>query len=72
MQKLLTIYLDNSRYTDGRMFVGSYADQHGLVEEHLAEVLKEGWTIKAIHGFGGNDDGLAVRGWIAVVVERPG
>jgi hypothetical protein len=70
MQKLVTIYLDNSAYGQGKMVVGSYADQHGLVEEHLRRDLKDGWTVKAIHGFGGNSDGLVVRGWIVALLEK--
>lgn len=70
MQKLLTIYLDNSAYSHGKLMVTSYADQHGLVEEHLGEFLTEGWTIAHVHGFGGNSDGLTVRGWLTVVLEK--
>lgn len=70
MQKLVTIYLDNSAYGQGRMLVGSYSDKHGLVEEHLKDFLSEGWTITNLHTFGGNSDGLSVRGWITVVLEK--
>ena len=70
VQKLVTIYLDNSAYSQGKMIVGSYADKHGMVEEHLRDELKDGWTIKAVHGFGGNSDGLIVRGWAVVVLEK--
>jgi hypothetical protein len=70
MQKLVTIYLDNSAYSQGKMMVGTYADQHGLVEEHLRHDLKDGWTIKSIHGFGGNSDGLIVRGWVIALLEK--
>ena len=70
MQKLVTIYLDNSAYGQDRTLVGSYADQHGLVEEHLRRDLKDGWRVKAIHGFGGNSDGLVVRGWVVALLEQ--
>jgi hypothetical protein len=70
MQKLVTIFLDNSAYSQGRTIVGSYADQHGLVEEHVQSTLKEGWTIKSVHGFGGNSEGLHVRGWVVVLLEK--
>jgi hypothetical protein len=70
MQKLVTIYLDNSAYGQGKMLVGSYADKHGLVEEHLRPELDAGWAFKAVHGFGGNDDGLCVRGWVVVLLEK--
>jgi hypothetical protein len=70
VQKLVTIYLDNSAYGKGKLVVGSYADDHGLIEEHLRGDLKAGWMVKAIHGFGGNSDGLSVRGWLAVLLEK--
>jgi hypothetical protein len=69
-EKLVTVYLDNSAYAQGKMLVGSFGDKHGLVEEHLREYLQQGWRIKTIAGFGGNSDGLSVRGWMAVVLER--
>ncbi len=70
MQKLVTIYLDNMAYGKGKMLVGSFADKHGLVEEHLEEALQNGWTVKAIHGFGGSDDTINVRGWVIVLLEK--
>lgn len=70
MQKLVTIYLDNTVYGQGKMLVGSYADKHGLVEEHLQAELKDGWTVKSIHGFGGNSEGLTVRGWVVALLEK--
>jgi hypothetical protein len=69
-QKLVTIYLDNVAYAKGKTLVGSFADKHGLVEEHLSQFLRAGWQIKQIHGFGGNSDSLAARGWIVVLLER--
>jgi hypothetical protein len=69
-QKLVTIYLDNIAYATGKTLVGSFADKHGFVEEHLGSFLAQGWRIKKIHGFGGNSDGLAVRGWVIVLLER--
>ena len=68
-QKLVTIYVDNMAYASGKMLVGSFADKHGTIEEHLETYLQQGWRIAAIHGFGGNSDALAVRGWFAVVLE---
>ena len=70
MQKLVTIYLDNSAYGHGKMVVGSFADKHGLMEEHLQDELKDGWSIKMVHGFGGNSEGLIVRGWVVAVLEK--
>ena len=69
MQKLLTIYLDNSAYGKGKMIVGNFADKHALVEEHLQQYLSEGWEISSVSGFGGSSD-LAVRGWVVVVLEK--
>ena len=70
-QKLVTIYLDNSAYAKGKMLVGSFADKHGSVEEHLASELAAGWRIVSMHGFGGSSEGLSARGWLAVLLERP-
>lgn len=69
-QKLVSIYMDNGAYAKGKMIVGSYADKHGLIEEHLSSVLAEGWRIIQIQAFGGNSDALTVRGWIVVLLER--
>ena len=70
MQKLVSIYLDNTAYASSKGLFSTYAEQHGLVEEHLVDALREGWQIKAIHGFGGNSDGLTVRGWVVAVLEK--
>ena len=70
MQKLVTIYLDNMAYAKGKMLVGSFADKHGLVEEHLKDHLESGWEVKTISGFGGSAEVVAVRGWFAVVLEK--
>jgi hypothetical protein len=70
LQKLVTIYLDNSAYGKGKMIVTSYAEMHGLVEEHLQNYFAEGWSIKSVTGFGGNSDGMSVRGWVIVVLEK--
>jgi hypothetical protein len=70
MQKLVTIYLDNSGYKAGKMLVGSYGDLHGQIEEHLRDLLKDGWAIQSVAGFGGSADGITVRGWFAVVLSK--
>jgi hypothetical protein len=70
-QKLVTIYLDNTAYAKAKLLVGSFADKHGLVEEHLSDFLTQGWRIAAIHGFGGGSESIAVRGWVTVLLERP-
>jgi hypothetical protein len=69
-QKLVTIYVDNSAYIGGKMLIGSFADKHGLVEEHLQSYLNDGWRIGSVSGFGGNSDSLSVRGWFGVVLEK--
>jgi hypothetical protein len=69
-QKLVSIYLDNTAYAKGRAIVGSFADKHGLVEEHLAEFFKDGWKVMSIHGMAGGSEALAVRGWVIVLLER--
>ncbi len=70
LQKLVTVYLDNTAYGKAKTFVGGYADKHGLVEEHLSELLEQGWRVAALHGFGGSAEGLCVRGWITVLLEK--
>jgi hypothetical protein len=70
MQKLVTIYLDNMAYAKGKMLVGSLADKHGLVEEHLKTDLAEGWRVASICGFGGNANAVGARGWLAVLLEK--
>lgn len=42
MQKLVSIYLENMAYARGKMVVGSLADKHGLIEEHLQQYLTTG------------------------------
>ena len=69
-QKLVTIYLDNMAYAKGKLVVASFADKHGLIEEHLSSHLEDGWRIAQIHGIGGHSDSLSVRGWLSVVLER--
>ena len=69
-QKLVTIYMDNSAYAKGKMIVGSFADKHGLIEEHLQSYLEEGWHVGSVSGFGGNSDSITARGWFAVVLEK--
>ncbi len=44
MQKLVTIYLDNTAYGKPRS-PSSYAEKHGYVEEHLQEYLSAGWEV---------------------------
>ena len=69
-QKLVTIYLDNTAYTAGKTFVGTFGDKHALIEEHLAQYLSSGWKISNLQACGGGSDSLAVRGWIIVLLER--
>ena len=67
--KLVTLYLDNSGYqTKG--ILGSYGDRHGQVEEHLKNYFDDGWTVSSIAGIGGNSEGITVRGWFAVVLQK--
>lgn len=57
-------------YGKGKMLVGSFADKHGLVEEHLQSYLDDGWRVASVSGFGGNSDSVTVRGWFAIVLEK--
>ena len=70
MQKLVTVYLDNFAYGKGKWVIGNYADQHGMVEEHLQQYLADGWRITSVYGFGGTNEGLTVRGWIIALLEK--
>ena len=71
MQKLVTIYLDNGAYREGRVMLKTdFAEKHGHVEEHLQSYLNDGWTIAQIHGFGGNAESPLARGWVTVVLEK--
>jgi hypothetical protein len=69
-QKLVTIYLDNMAYAQGKVLMSSFSDRHGLVEEHLQAYMDDGWRIGSIAGFGGSADSIAARGWFAVVLEK--
>lgn len=71
LQKLVTIYMDNTAYAKGKLLVGSFAEKHGLVEEHLSDLLAQGWRVAAIHGFGGSGESIGARGWITVLLEMP-
>jgi hypothetical protein len=70
VQKLVTIYVDNHAYIGEKWLVGSFADKHGLVEEHLATYLDDGWKIVSLAGLGGGSDGNGARGWLAAVLEK--
>jgi hypothetical protein len=70
MQKLVTIYLDNQAYSKGKWLQLTFADKHGLVEEHLLDQLADGWQIVSITGFGGVES-VTTRGWLAVLLEKP-
>jgi hypothetical protein len=69
MQKLITIYLDNMAY-DGMTMLKGHANRHGQAEEHLKELLADGWWIVSTCSMGGAADGYSARGWLAVVLER--
>ena len=68
MQKFVTIYLDNATYGAPKA-PGCYSDNHGLVEEHLAEYLSDGWRVVTFFGVGGAAS-PACQGWFGVLLER--
>jgi hypothetical protein len=70
VQKLVTIYLDNLAYMEGKWLAGSFGDKHGRVEEHLASYLDDGWRVVSLAGMGGGSEGTSARGWFAVVMEK--
>ena len=68
MQKLVTVYLDNTAYGKPKV-IGCYAEKHGFVEEHLQEYLTEGWHVRSLFGpAGSSNDGR--QGWVTVVLEK--
>ena len=69
-QKLVTVYLDNLAYGGGKWLQPGFGDKHGLIEEHLASYLAEGWTIRSFTGLGGSGEAITARGWLAVLLER--
>lgn len=69
MQKLVTIYLDNSIYMEGKWIQITGPKQHGIIEEHLTSDLEAGWKIVSVTGFGGAENPF-VRGWLAVVLQK--
>ena len=68
MQKLVSIYLDNTAYGAPKV-TGCYADKHAFVEEHLQEYLTKEWRVSSLFGLGGSS-GLCCQGWVAVVLEK--
>jgi hypothetical protein len=68
MQKLVTIYLDNTAYGPPKV-IGCYADKHTFVEEHLQEYLTQGWKVRSLFGLGGAS-GICCQGWVAVLLEK--
>ena len=71
-QKLVTIYLDNLSYGKGKWINTGFADRHGMIEEHLVEYLSQGWLVRSVTGLGGSGESITGRGWLAVLLERPG
>lgn len=69
MQKLVTIYLNDIVYNEGKVMVRPHPEKHGSVEEHLQNYLDEGWRVSAITGIGGVGESMA-SGWLAVVLEK--
>ena len=69
MQKLVTVYLDNLSYVQGKWRKAAHGDHHGLVEEHLEEYISQGWKItdEYIDGgySGGTDDRPALKRLLA-------
>ena len=67
--KLVTLYLDNTSFKTSGL-LGSYAQFHGQVEEHLENYFRDGWSVSSIAGMGGNSEGITCRGWFAVVLQK--
>ena len=69
MQKLVTIYLENT-------YCRAETSQKNDVSEHLGGYLKDGWSIVRITpigsgiGSGVRDRDPFIAGWLAVLMER--
>ena len=70
MQKLITVYLDNSSYDKGTLLGRSGADKHGIIEECLSEYLNDGWKVVQLTSFGGTNDFGRTSGWVTVLIEK--
>jgi hypothetical protein len=57
MQKFVTISLQCQDVT------------HGAVEEHLSEILAEGWRVTSVTGIGASSGSSPVL-WLAIVLEK--
>ena len=68
MQKLVTIYLDNTAYGKPKVS-GCYADKHGVVEEYLQDYLADGWRVRSLSALGGARSPCC-QGWLAVLLEK--
>jgi hypothetical protein len=69
MQKFVTVYVHSKAYAPWPF--DNYGRAHGKVEEHLAEYLSDGWTIRQITGLGGMNRFFIASGWFGVVLEKP-
>ena len=56
----MTIYLDTSADVDSIWLTPSLADRRGVVEERLADDLRDGWRVASV----------TACGWLAVVLEK--
>lgn len=62
MQKLVTIYLDNTF---------DHNQVSGKVDEHLEHYLADGWTVKVLSAMsGGAADNMTSCGWVTVLLEN--
>ena len=68
MQKLVTIALNA---WDGLMLGGAAKTMtHGEVEEHLTELLADGWRVVSMRPVGDTTGGQRTSGWLAVLLEK--
>jgi hypothetical protein len=58
MQKVVTLYLS------------AWKQEHGAVEEHLAEYLLDGWRVHSVAAAGGTDTINGLNTWVVVVLEK--
>jgi hypothetical protein len=68
--KLVSIYLNSEGYRiRGQK---SPDQQHGAVQQHLHEYLRDGWKITTISAAAGaaGDVGSRASGWVMVLLEK--
>jgi hypothetical protein len=67
MEKVVTIYLDNSAYDRGNLLVSSFADKHGANAGAFGRIPGAGGKY---YSLGGASDAVYARGWLTTMLEK--